>query len=124
MQRPEDVGGSLPRLDREVGASDVADEERVAGQHRPRLAAAAGVAQEEAGVLGPVPGRVERLDREVAQLQGPVVGERLMLVLGLRQLVDVDRRPGRPCEAAVPGGSVGRRSEVRSARLTILGRPQ
>ena len=63
VQGAEDVGGALARLDREVGAGDVADEERVAGQHRPGVAAAVGVAEQEGGVLGPVAGRVDRLDR-------------------------------------------------------------
>ena len=53
------------------------------------------------------PGRVDRLDRQVAQLQHPAVGERLVLVLGLGQLVDVDRRPGRPRQPPVPGDVVG-----------------
>ena len=63
VQRAEDVGRALARLDREVGAGDVADEQRVAGQDRDRVAAAAGVAEQERGVLGPVAGRVDRLDR-------------------------------------------------------------
>ena len=108
VQGAEDVGGALARLDREVGAGDVADEQAVAAQHRDRVAAALGVAQQEGGVLGPVAGRVDRLDRRrLAQLQRPAVGERLVLVLGLGQLADVDRRPGRAGEAAVAGDVVG-----------------
>ena len=62
MQRAEDAAGALLLLDGEVGAGDVADEQRVAGQHGPRLVAARGVDQREGGVLGPVAGRVERAD--------------------------------------------------------------
>ena len=40
VQGAEDVGGALARLDREVGTGDVADEEAVAAQHRPGVAAA------------------------------------------------------------------------------------
>ena len=72
------------------------------------VAAAGGVTEQERGVLGSVAGRVDRLDRgAVAELEGPAVGERLVLVLGLGQLVDVDRRPGGPRQAAVAGDVVG-----------------
>ena len=54
-----------------------------------------------------MPGRVHRLDRKVAQLQRPAVGERLVLVLGLGQLVDVDRRPGAVRKPPVSGDVVG-----------------
>ena len=68
----------------------------------------AGVAQQEGGVLGPVAGRVDRLDaRALAQRQRPAVGEGLVRVLGLGQLVDVDRRAGRAGQAAVAGDVVG-----------------
>ncbi len=108
VQRAEDVGGALARLDRQVGAGDVADEERVAGQHRDRVAAAArrraaGRRCARAGGRGCGSPRSHRL----AQLQRPAVGERLVLVLGPGQLADVDRRPGRPRQAAVAGDVVG-----------------
>ena len=63
VQRAEDAAGALGLLDREVGPRDVADEQRVAGEHRPRLVAARGVDQREGGVLRPVAGRVQRPDR-------------------------------------------------------------
>jgi hypothetical protein len=108
VQGAEDVGGALARLDREVGTGDVADEEAVAGQRCPGVVAAGRVTQEKGGVLGPVAGRVDRLDRRaLAQLQGPAVAEGLVRVLGPGQLVDVDRRPRRPCQAAVAGDVVG-----------------
>ena len=108
VQRAEDPGGALARLDREVGAGDVADEQRVAAQHRDRVAAALGVAQQEGGVLGPVAGGVDRLDRHaLAERQRPAVGDRVVLVLGLGQLADVDRRPARPRQPAVPRDVVG-----------------
>ena len=54
VQRAEDAARALLLVDREVGPGDVADEQRVAGQHRPRLGAARGVDQRERRVLGPV----------------------------------------------------------------------
>ena len=38
VERAEDAARALVLVDRQVGAGDVADEQRVAGQHRPRLA--------------------------------------------------------------------------------------
>ncbi len=107
VQGAEQVGSAFAGLDGEVGTGDVADEERVAAQQRPGVAAAAPVAEQEAGVLRPVAGGVDRLDDEVAQLQLPAVGERLVRVAGLGQLVDVDGRPGAAAEAAVAGDVVG-----------------
>jgi hypothetical protein len=108
VQRAEDPGGALARLDRQVRAGDVADEERVAAEDRNGVAAAAGIAQQEGGVLGPVPRRVDRLDRHrLAQLDGRAVAEGLVLVFGAGQLADVDRRPGGAGEAAVAGDVVG-----------------
>ena len=40
MERVEEPFGALGGADREVGPGGVADEERVAGQHEPRLIAA------------------------------------------------------------------------------------
>ena len=60
VQGAEHLGRALARLHRQVGPGDVADEQRVAAEQRPGGAAAAGVAQQEGGVLGPVPGRVHR----------------------------------------------------------------
>ena len=59
-QRAEHAPRALLLVDREVGAGDVADEQRVAGQDGPRLGAAGGVDQRERRVLGPVAGRVQR----------------------------------------------------------------
>ena len=54
VQRAEDAARALLLVDREVGPGDVADEQRVAGEHGPRLVAARGVDQHERGVLGAV----------------------------------------------------------------------
>ncbi len=106
VQRFEDRLRAVARLDRQIGSRDVADEQRVAGQHRPRIASASGIAQHERGVLGAVAGRVHRLDLQVAHAESPAVGERLVRVLGPGELVDVDRRSGGPGQAAVSGDVV------------------
>ena len=107
VQGAEDRARALVLVDGEVGPRDVADEQRVAGQHRPRLVAALGVDQRERRVLGPVPGRVQRAHPHAAELELPAVVERLVLVVGRGVAVDVDRRPGRRRQAAVARDVVG-----------------
>ena len=58
VERAMERDRPLARLDGEIGAGDVTDEQRVAGEDRDRIAAAPGVAQEIRGVLGPVARRV------------------------------------------------------------------
>jgi hypothetical protein len=95
VQRPEDPPRALGLLDRQVRPRHVADEQRVARQHRPRLLAAPQIDQRERGVLGPVTGRVQGPHAQLAERElGPVV-ERLVLVIGLRQTVYVDGGAGR-----------------------------
>ena len=107
VQRAEDVARALGLVDRQVGTRDRADEEGVACQHRPRLVAAAPLDQRERGVLGAMPRRVQRPDRQVAELELPAVVERLVVVVGIGEAVDVDRRPRRGGEASVAGHVVG-----------------
>ncbi len=107
MQAGEDVAGAVLALDREVGAGDVADEQRVAGQHRPGLAAAGAIDEREGGVLGPVARRVQGADDDVAELELPAVVERLVVVFGLGEAMDVDRRARREREAAMARDVVG-----------------
>ena len=94
VQRAEHVGGALARFDRQVGAGDVADEERVAGKQRPGRPAAAGSLSRKQVCSGRCPGVWIASTVQVAELQLPAVGERLMRVLGLGQLVDVDDGAG------------------------------
>ncbi len=106
MQRAIQVAGALLGLDREVRARDVADEQRVAGEHGHRLTAGAGPDQ-EGGVLGPVARGVHGLDLDLAEAQDPAVVERFVGVLGVGEPVDVDRGAGRAGEPSVPGNVVG-----------------
>ena len=127
MQRAEDVARALRLLDREVGAGDVADEQGVAAQHRPRLVAAVRVDQREGRVLGPVARRVQRPDGQRAQPQLPAVVERLVLVVGRREAVDVHRRAGRGDEPAVARDVVGvvvRLEHVLDPHAQVAGQAQ
>ena len=107
VERAIELARALLGLDREVGAGDVAHEERVAGEHRDRLAAGAEVAKQEGGVLGPVARGVHGLDLELAEAQPPAVVERLVRVLGVGEPVDVDRRPGGAGKPAVARDVIG-----------------
>ena len=101
VQRVEDQSGALVLVDGQVGPGDVPHEQRVAGQHRPRLVAALGVDQRERGVLGPVAGRVQRAHSHAAEVELPAVVERLVVVVGRGVAMDVDGGAGRGGQAAV-----------------------
>ena len=75
-QRVEEVLGALLRADREIGPGRIADEERVAGQHEPRLVGPRAVDDGEAGVLGAVSGRVDRAQHDGAERDLGAVVER------------------------------------------------
>jgi hypothetical protein len=105
-QGSEDALRPLLPVDREVRARDVADEQRVARQHRPRLGTAGGVDQREGGVLGPVARCVQRPHPDAAELELPPVLDGLVVVVGLRVAVDVDRGPRRGHQPAVAGDVV------------------
>ena len=94
VERAEDAAGALRLVHREVGPGDVAHEEAVAGEHRPGLVAAGGVDEGERRVLGAVPGRVDRANREPAELELPSVVEGHVVVVRVGVPVDVDRRAG------------------------------
>jgi hypothetical protein len=102
VQGTEDLARALGLVDREVGPRDVADEQAVAGEDRPRLGAARRVDQGERGVLGPVAGCVQGADHERAERELPAVLERLVRVVGRREGVNVDPRAGGRDEPAVP----------------------
>ena len=59
-QRAEETLRALQRPNGEIRPRGVADEERVAGEHEPRLVRARPVDDGEAAVLGPVSRRVEQ----------------------------------------------------------------
>ena len=103
IERAKDVRRALLGVDRQVRPSDVADEQRVPGKHRPRLRRSSRVGEREGGVLGSVAGSVECADAHPAQLELPPVLEGLVCVLGRGEAVHVDRRARRRRQSAVPG---------------------
>ena len=107
VERVEEPFGALGGADRKVGPGGVADEERVARQHEPRLIAARGVGHGQAAVLGAVAGRVDHAERDRADLDRVTVDHRIARVVDLGQRVDADRDAVLEREPAVPGHMVG-----------------
>jgi hypothetical protein len=78
----------------EVGAADVADQERVPGEHRVRPARVARqVDDDDRDAFRRVPGRLEDLQADIAELQRVAVLERMEVVVRLRASTEVDGRP-------------------------------
>ncbi len=102
-QAVEQPLGAGHRLDREVGPRRVADEERVAGEHEPRLRAARAVDHGERAVLGPVARRVDRAEHDVAEHDLRSVDERLVRERRAGGLVHPHRQPVLEREPSVPG---------------------
>ena len=71
--------------DVQVGPADVADQQRVAAEHEPRLLGAAAPVGDHVGVMGGrVPRRRDRGHERVAELDHLAVGERDVLELDAR----------------------------------------
>ena len=107
VQRVVEPLGALGGTHREVGPGGVADEERVARQHEPRLTAARGVDHGQAAVLGPVTGGVDHAQRDGADLDRVAVDHRITRVVDLGQWMDADRDAVLEGEPAVPRDVVG-----------------
>ena len=107
VERVEEPFGALGGADCKVGPGGVADEERVAGQHEPRLIAAGGIGHGQAAVLGAMAGSVDHAERDRADLDRIAVDHRIARVVDLGQRVDADRDAVLEREPAVPGHMVG-----------------
>ena len=106
-ERVEEPIGPFAGLDGQVGTGGVADEQRVAGQHQPRLGGARAVDDRQAAVLRPVTGRVQAAQHDAADLELGAVLERIVLVARLGGRVDAHRHVVLERQPAVPGEVVG-----------------
>jgi hypothetical protein len=107
VQRARHRLDGLVALGVEVGASRVADEQGVAGEHEPRLVTAGVVGHEVGVVRGRVAGGGDRLQVGVAQADDLSVGERVMLELDPGALREIGLRAGAGGESGEAGDVVG-----------------
>ena len=91
----------------QVRAAGVADQQRVAGEHEPRLVAARVVGDQVGVVRERVPGRGDRLELGVAELDDLAVAQRMVLELDAGALGQVGRRAGARDQLGQPGDVVG-----------------
>ena len=104
----------------QVRPAGVADQQRVSGQHQPRLIGAAAIADDVGVVRKRVAGGRDRLDHGVAELDDLAVAQRVMVEVARRRLRA--GTPGRRCaRPARPSPTRGRparacRTPRRSAR--------
>ena len=103
LERVEEALRALGRADREVGAGRVSHEERVAGEHEPRLVRTRRVDHGEAAVLRPVARRVDAPEDDVPDLDLVAVRHRIVRVRGAGRRVDGHRDAVIEREAAVAG---------------------
>ena len=99
----------------------------VAGEHGPRLVAAAESTSANAVCSGRWPGVWSARTRHGAERELPAVVERLVVVLGRGVAVDVDRRAGGRREPAVARDVVGvvvRLEDVLDAHAEVARQPQ
>ena len=88
-KRMEESLGALAGIHSEVRAGHISDEEGVSGQDEPRVGSARAVDHRDRAVLGPVAGRVEAAQDDVAERDLGPVCERVVRVL--RGCSGVDR---------------------------------
>ena len=107
MEAVEDPARALALVDGEIRPGDIADEQRVAAEHRPRLVAARAVHERERRVLRAMTRSVQRPHDQVAEFQLPTVVEWLVLVVRLGEAMHVDRRARGGSETTMAGDVVG-----------------
>ena len=111
----EETLGALSRLDCEIRSRGIPDEERVAGQHEPRIRSPGAVDDGEATVLRPVAGRVDAAERDVAHGDLVSVLHRVVRVLRLGRRVDAHRDAVLERKPSVAGQVVGVRVRLDHA---------
>jgi hypothetical protein len=99
------VGGRASRRE-QIGPADVADEQRVAGQHSPRLVALP-LGDHDADRLGRVAGCGEHVEGHVAEGEPLPVLQGLHGELGLGRGAVADHRPGGRGDLEVAGEEIG-----------------
>ena len=115
VERVEEPLGAFARADREVGARGVADEQRVAGEHEPRLSARELSITVRQQCSGRWPGVwITPSATSPTSISSPS-SHRIVRVVDLGGRVDADRDAVLEREAAVPGDVVGVRVRLDRA---------
>ena len=110
------VVGRRTRRRHQIWAADIADEQRVTGQHRYRIPAVRREIEHQQGDrLRRVPGRLARGDPDVAKLDDIAVRQRYALVLRLRGAPEINGRARALAQLKVTGDKVG--VEVREKHM-------
>jgi hypothetical protein len=91
----------------QVWPAGVADQQRISGEHEPRLIRAPAIGHEIRVMRERVPGRRDRLELRVAQRHDLAVGERMVIEADARSLGQVRGRPAAGDELGQPGDVVG-----------------
>ena len=107
VQRARHVLDGVLAVRVQVGAAGVADQQRVAGEHQPRLVAARAIGHHVGVMRERVAGRGDGLHLGVAERDDLAVGERDVVELDARALGQVRGRAGARDELGQPGDVVG-----------------
>ena len=107
VKRVEQSLGALLRCNRKIGSGRVADEQRVAREDEPGLAAAGVVDDGEAAVLRPMPGRVDDAERDGTDDDLVAVVHRVVRIVDACVGMHAHGDPVLECQATVPGDVVG-----------------
>ena len=99
------LGGKLVRLfvAREVGAPHAPDEERIASEYEPGLIGASTIPDEIAHAFWRMPGRMQRADKHIPQLDLVAVIQAHMRKEDVCSHVEVDSRAGSLAERHCTG---------------------
>ena len=108
VEQPGEIGGLPTERGGEVGAADIADEQRVAGQHGMRRRRAIGLVVDDDGDrLGRVTRRLQGLQAHLSEPDRVAVAQRHEVVLGRRSLSQVHAGADAIAQLEVAGDEVG-----------------
>ena len=125
VQHPAEIGRRPAERHAQIRTPDVADKQRVAGQHRVRLGGAAiEVVDEDGDRFGVWPGVSSAVQPHPAEFDDVAVGERRERVLRLGCGAEIDRRAGAIAQLEMAGDEVGvevREEDVRDSQAVLPG---
>ena len=107
-EQPAQVGRRPTESDPQIGTTDIADKEGVAGEHRVRLRCAfLQIVHQKRNGFGSVAGGFEGFEAHVPEFDGGAVGERRKAVFGLGFGANIDHRTNPVAEFQMAGNEIG-----------------